>query len=80
MKRTKYITNREITRSWGWGFLHSVTIRKGSYVAPADNLPEGSGFWLRFTPPAMATNEDFKGWLDTYGILIDSEDVTEVKG
>jgi hypothetical protein len=67
-------TNKTLTLSWGWN-RKWFSVRKGARVRPASNLPEGRGYWLVTIPKALKDNKDFLSWHDTYGFLIENEDV-----
>ena len=74
MKPEHRKTNKKLKLHYGWN-KKWFTLRKGSIVRKADNLPEGRGFWLVTVPKALKKNEEFLSWHDIYGFLIDPENV-----
>ena len=74
MNNPSFKTKHAVEATWGW-CNKPFTIPKGSKVVPAINLPDGSGYWLKNIPKAMRGNWEFKAWHETYGFLIEEEDV-----
>ncbi len=70
----KYKTSEEINYSRGWS-SKVIVIPKGSAVFPADNLPKGSGFWLKDLPEAYWEDFTAISWHMNYGILLNEVEV-----
>jgi len=63
-------TKRDVARNWGWT-RKSVVVPKGTPVTPADSLPQG-GYWVQ---PWPGISRELASWVETYGFLVDKEDV-----
>lgn len=71
---SSFRTKNEMTVCFGWQ-NRKMTIPRGAEVTTATNLPEGSGFWLVETPDSLKGSEEAMSWVETYGVLIRTDDV-----
>lgn len=68
-----YVTKRDIDTRWGW-IGHTVTIPAGSRVTPATNQP-GQKYFL---DQPMGWCGELAHWAETYGFLLEAEDVEAI--
>jgi len=60
----------EVQHSW----YKRATIRKGTPVHPACNIPGGEQYWVEVPKDASI---ELSSWINVYGILVDASETVE---
>ena len=78
------VLKNDLFTSYGWA-NKKITIKRGAYVTPADNLPKG-GYWVvvgAHTPLSNGdgtysyASEDVRSWAKHYGFHVSSDEVQD---